>query len=156
MNSRCTNYRDPTVPEYCNIPGRLARDAKEHKPKIIAGDFNARVTEWVSRETNQTGRILLEIFASLSIALANVGNARLRRRSYLRKQLAGRWDVSEEYSHIDQQAIYIKVDKRPRTINSNLKIPERKRSHDEDLFLEVLRWNSEHTRTAVDKASQFS
>lgn len=42
-----------TTLEYCNMPDRLARDAKEHNPKIICRDYNAWAEKWESGETNE-------------------------------------------------------------------------------------------------------
>lgn len=60
---------------------RLVSDARGRSPVIIAGDFNAWAVDWGSVETNTRGRLLLEVFSSLDLALLNDGELFTFRRA---------------------------------------------------------------------------
>ncbi|KMQ89557.1 reverse transcriptase [Lasius niger] len=44
-----------TFDEFTDFLDRLVKDAKEHFPVAIAGDFNAWAVDWGSKETNPRG-----------------------------------------------------------------------------------------------------
>lgn len=64
--------------EYCNILNRLARDVKEHNPKIFGDDFNVWQAGWGSREIKGKNPSL-----HLHITLANAGIVNTFRRREL-------------------------------------------------------------------------
>lgn len=95
-------------------------DALGKGSTIIGGDFNAWSTEWGSRLTNLRGQAILESFAVLGLGVANRGNALTFRRSGIGSivdiTLAStnllrniKWNVSEEYSGSDHQAIIFRL-----------------------------------------------
>jgi len=58
----------------------LVGDACDHKPSVIAGDFNAWAQDWRSDVTKRSssdaiakGQLLLEAFVALGVALLNEG-----------------------------------------------------------------------------------
>ena len=52
---------------------RIVKDARNLSPVVIAGDFNAWVVEWGSKETKKSGPTLLETFSVLDLTLFNDG-----------------------------------------------------------------------------------
>ncbi|CAD7092260.1 unnamed protein product [Hermetia illucens] len=46
-----------TLPEFEEILDSVVHDLRGRSPKVIAGDFNAWVREWGSRETNARGAV---------------------------------------------------------------------------------------------------
>src|ERR1700710_921125 len=115
-------YAPPSLDlhEFQQLMAKIADDARTYKPNIIAGDFNAWAEEWGSRTTNARGEALLETFAGLDIVLANNGDTSTFRSSngssivdltFTSPALARgmRWDVSEEYTHSDHQAILLEI-----------------------------------------------
>lgn len=115
-------YISPNVPidEFSKVIDNLVRDAKEHSPMVIAGDFNAWAVDWGCHRTNERGRALLEAFTQLDVVLANKGNVHTFRRAgygsivdltFVTSSLASslEWNVSEHYTHSDHQAIIFSV-----------------------------------------------
>lgn len=106
---------------------KLVTDARNRRPLLIAGDFNAWATDWGSRETNERGKILLSAFISLDLVLLNVGETPTFCRgnassiidlTFVSESLVRgmSWKVSNEYTGSDHQAIYYEINKR--TLNS--------------------------------------
>lgn len=111
-------YISPNIglPEFKGIIENLVYDASRHNPIIIGGDFNASATDWGCQRTNNRGRVLLEAFAQLDLVLLNTGNVQTFRRhgygsivdiTYISNTLTRnvQWEVSEQYTHSDHQAI---------------------------------------------------
>lgn len=109
--------------------------------KIVAGDFNARATEWGMPQTNTRGRLLLEMAAKLNLVVLNTGASPTYRRpgwgnsipdvTLATEATAAKvedWKVTEEYRGSDHQ--YIAFDIRDQT--------RRKMPTDH-----ILRWNVE-------------
>lgn len=116
----CYAPPNDTVHDYKHMLGRLARDAEQHSPKVIAGDFNAWAVEWGSRKTNERGRILLESLSSNDLVLANNGGVNTFRArgkgsivdlTFLSSSLIRnlKWRVSEHYTHSDHQSIICSI-----------------------------------------------
>lgn len=99
----------------------LVRDARDHKPAIIAGDFNAWAEEWGSRSTNRRGEMLLEALAELDMVLCNEGNTPTWSRgplsSFIDVTFASRslmgdgfsWKVCDLYTNSDHSAILLET-----------------------------------------------
>lgn len=115
-------YVSPNVSllEFGRVIENLVHDANQHKPTIIAGDFNAAAVEWGCNSTNNRGRLLLEAFSLLDVVLLNRGNAQTFRRggfgsivdiTFISPSLASdvKWKVSEHYTHSDHQAILFSI-----------------------------------------------
>ena len=68
-------YAPPSLSteEFTDMLDRLAKDAKEHSPIVIAGDFNAWAVDWGSRKTNGRGTELLNMISCLDMVLLNTG-----------------------------------------------------------------------------------
>lgn len=94
-------------------------------PLIIAGDFNAKATEWGSTLTNRRGRMILDMAARLGLYVANSGTATTFRRpgctpttpdiTLVSDSLAGKlknWRVLEEYNGSDHQYISFEIGER--------------------------------------------
>jgi len=62
-----------SLPQAISAREDIAEDARENRPAVIAGDFNAWATEWGSPRTNARGKALLESFAALDLVLLNSG-----------------------------------------------------------------------------------
>ncbi|XP_071450680.1 uncharacterized protein [Hetaerina americana] len=58
---------------FADFLDRLTADAGGHSPVAIAGDFNSRAVDWVSKVTNPKGQAL-EAFTSLDVVLLNRGS----------------------------------------------------------------------------------
>ncbi|XP_044779814.1 uncharacterized protein LOC123327459 [Drosophila simulans] len=95
---------------------RLAADARGRTQVLIAGDFNAWSESWGSSTTNARGRMVLEAFATLDLALLNHGNRHTFRRAGLGSVVdltftsgssyrLARWRLSEDYTGSDHLAI---------------------------------------------------
>lgn len=89
---------------------------------IIAGDFNAKATEWGMPYTNSRGRKILNMMARLEQIVANVGNTPTFRRpncagtipditlvSEGMARTLTNWKVLEDYTGSDHQYILFKV-----------------------------------------------
>lgn len=109
-----------TIEEFQRTVDRIAMDARRFKPIIIAGDFNAWAEEWGSRLTNARGQSLLEALAGLDLVLVNVGDTQTFRGhgrgsvidiTFASPELSRNmsWEVSEDYSGSDHQAIHIDI-----------------------------------------------
>ncbi|XP_073979889.1 uncharacterized protein [Rhodnius prolixus] len=85
---------------------------------VIAGDFNARATEWGMPTTDARGRYILEMAARLGLSVANSGNTPTFRRpgqlgtvpditlvSDVLAQQVKNWRVLEDYTGSDHQYI---------------------------------------------------
>ena len=59
--------------EFADVIDGLVEDARERSPVVIAGDFNARATDWGSKWTNRRGSVLLDTMACLGVVLLNTG-----------------------------------------------------------------------------------
>lgn len=116
-----------TTEEFQTMLENLVADARGRAQIVIGGDFNAWAVEWGSRMTNARGRILLETFASLNIGIANTGEAYTYRKAgtgsiidvtFVSNSLLSKikWQVSEEFSNSDHQAIIIDIDEQKKTI----------------------------------------
>ncbi|XP_044779785.1 uncharacterized protein LOC123327435 [Drosophila simulans] len=95
---------------------RLAADARGRTQVLIAGDFNAWSESWGSSTTNARGRMVLEAFATLDLALLNHGNRHTFRRAGMGSVVdltftsgssyrLARWRLSEDYTGSDHLAI---------------------------------------------------
>lgn len=69
-------YAPPSLSlaEFMDFLHRLTKDAKQHFPVAIAGDFNSWAVDWGSKETNARGEALLEAMAALDVVLLNSGD----------------------------------------------------------------------------------
>ena len=116
-------YMPPSwcLDQFKTVLDGLVNDARDRKPVIIAGDFNAWATEWGSRHTSAKGVALLEAFNLLDITLCNVGDECTFRvgskgsiidltfvSESLVKSLA-QWRVSDIYTHSDHKAILFQI-----------------------------------------------
>lgn len=59
--------------EFTDLLDSLVKDAKEHFPSVIAGDFNAWAVEWGSKKTNERGNETLQAMSFLDMVLLNTG-----------------------------------------------------------------------------------
>jgi len=59
------------LPEFEAVLEEISEDARGKPQVVIAGAFNAWAEEWGSNSTNARGRAVLEVFASLDVALLN-------------------------------------------------------------------------------------
>lgn len=163
-------YAPPSLnlQEFQHLMTRIAADAMNHKPCIIAGDFNAWAEEWGSRRTNARGEALLEAFAGLDIVLANSGDTSTFRGSigssivdltFTSPVLARhmRWRVSEDYTHSDHQAIVFEIVRRKENTDSISHRRSQRRgwvakSMDVEVLVETLRNASAPEGTAEERA----
>lgn len=83
-----------TIDEFGTLLNDLVSDAADHKPAIIAGDFNAWAEEWGSRATNRRGVMLLEAFAVLDVVLCNEGNTPTFSRNFSRGEASSIVDLT--------------------------------------------------------------
>lgn len=101
----------------------IVREARNLRPVVIAGDFNAWAVEWGSAYTNQRGESLLDAFATLEVVLLNCGQidtfSRNGRSSkidltFISDTLAttSNWTVSDVYTHSDHRAIIFDIQER--------------------------------------------
>ncbi|KAH8362502.1 hypothetical protein KR084_010327, partial [Drosophila pseudotakahashii] len=56
-----------SLPQAIFVLEEIAEDAREDRPVVIAGDFNAWATDWGSPRTNARSKALLESFAALDL-----------------------------------------------------------------------------------------
>ena len=154
--------------EFQQLMSKIADDARRHRPNIIAGDFNAWAEDWGSRHTNARGEALLEAFAGLDIVLANNGDTSTFRGSngssivdltFTSPALARgmRWNVSEEYSHSDHQAILFEINgQREGTTSGNHRQSRRRgwvaKSLEPETLVEMIREASPPDGTAEEMA----
>lgn len=146
-----------SLEEFEELLDRLIDDARERRPLIIAGDFNAWATEWGSRVTNRRGVALLDSLDSLDVCLCNTGASPtfvMNGRSsvvdltFVCKSLARRivsWEVSAHYTHSDHQAIVYEVKEQcmlssPR---GRRKAVWNHRTFDRDSFIAMMEGNPE-------------
>ncbi|XP_070075724.1 uncharacterized protein [Drosophila takahashii] len=101
----------------------IAEDARENRPAVIAGDFNAWATDWGSPRTNPRGKALLESFAALDLVLLNSGTKPTFSRAgtssiidltFVSAGLASgsSWEVSDTYMGSDHAAIICTIKSR--------------------------------------------
>lgn len=115
-------YISPNIPinEFENIIDNLVRDASQHKPMIIGGDFNAWAVDWGSQRTNKRGEIILDAFSTLDVVLVNKGDTQTFRRfnygsvvdiTFVSPNLAKNieWKVSDHYTYSDHQAVVFTI-----------------------------------------------
>lgn len=163
-------YAPPSMDlyEFQRLMAKIADDARKYKPNIIAGDFNAWAEEWGSRLTNARGEALLETLAGLDIVLANTGDTSTFRGSngssivdltFSSPALARdmRWEVSEDYSHSDHQAILFEISKQKGgTTNGNHRQSKRRgwvaKSLEPETLVEMIRDASRPEGTAEEMA----
>lgn len=110
-----------TFDEFTDFLDRLVKDAKEHFPVAIAGDFNAWAVDWGSKETNPRGRALLEAMSCLDVVLLNSGikptYSRGEKNSIVDLTFVGgnlgrrnsSWKVTGVYNHSDYRLIFWEV-----------------------------------------------
>lgn len=114
-----------SIDEFRNIVDNLSFDIANQQKVLIAGDFNAWAVEWGCPRTNSRGRVLLEAFANLDIALLNEGNEHTFSRngfgSIIDIAFASsnvlssiKWGISDVYTHSDHNAILIDYLNSPR------------------------------------------
>ncbi|XP_044778840.1 uncharacterized protein LOC123327201 [Drosophila simulans] len=95
---------------------RLAADTRGRTQVLIAGDFNAWSESWGSSTINARGRMVLEAFATLDLALLNHGNRHTFRRAGLGSVVdltftsgssfrLTRWRLNEDYTGSDHLPI---------------------------------------------------
>lgn len=155
--------------EFEDLLGDLSGDARDRRPHIIAGDFNAWATEWGSRETNRRGEALLDFASSLDLVLLNNGTTPTFSRNgstsfiditFASESLSSRvrsWRVTDHYTHSDHQAIVFVIDylggRRSRELTKSAKWNAK--SFDSDLFCVVMQENLQLTGIAEHKSSQL-
>ncbi|CAB0040110.1 unnamed protein product [Trichogramma brassicae] len=108
--------------EFSALLTNIIEEARDKRPLIVAGDFNAWSTEWGCRVTRQRGTILLDALATLEAALLNTGDSptfagalgySVIDLTFASDTLALRitsWAVSELYMHSDHQAIVFEIE----------------------------------------------
>ena len=105
--------------EFTSALEELAEDARGRKV-IIAGDFNAWAMEWGSQSTNARGHTLLEIFATLDVALLNTGQEYTFSRAgygsviditFVSPSLFrdARWSLCDSYTGSDHSALLFTI-----------------------------------------------
>ncbi|CAB0027962.1 unnamed protein product [Trichogramma brassicae] len=115
--------------EFSALLANIIEEARDKRPLIVAGDFNAWSTEWGCRVTRWRATALLDAFAALeAVLLLNTGDMPTFRcplgysvidltlaSDTLAPQITS-WAVSELYTHSDHQAIVfeLKTDRPPR------------------------------------------
>lgn len=115
-------YMSPNIPlsDFEKLIDNLVMDVADHNPVVIGGDFNAWARDWGCRKTNERGKILLDALSRLDVVLANNGVTYTFRRAdagsvvdltFVSTSLARdiEWQVSEQYTHSDHQAIIFKI-----------------------------------------------
>ncbi|XP_070851501.1 uncharacterized protein [Drosophila suzukii] len=101
----------------------ITEDARENRPAVISGDFNAWATEWDSPRTTARGKVLLESFAALDLVLLNSGTKPTFSRAgtssiidltFVNAGLASgsSWEVSDTYTGSDHAAIICTINSR--------------------------------------------
>ncbi|XP_053968474.1 uncharacterized protein LOC128869901 [Anastrepha ludens] len=111
-----------TLLEATGILENLAQDVKEHRPVIVAGDFNAWAVNWGCPRTSPRGQALLEAFAMLDIALMNTGSQQTYQKAgtgsiidltFVSSSLVRdtKWFVSQHYTRSDHLAIICEIRK---------------------------------------------
>lgn len=134
---------------------KIVKEARDIHSSIIADDFTAWSEEWESRLTNCRGRTLMEDFSPLDVILANRGNTSTFRRgnqssvidiTFASRQFVSEinWQVRENYTHSDHQALTYEIHPRVNTNNTRRGSHYMHRtswvtkSFNEDLFCELL------------------
>lgn len=166
----CYARPSASIDQYERMLDRLVRDASQHNPKIVAGDFNAWAVEWGSRITNRRGRILLEAIAGCDLVLANKGNkptfmargfSSVVDITFMNASLVRdvEWAVAGYYTHSDHQAIIFSTSGRSMANTSASRHkPEyvgwASKKLDKAAFIQEFTQNTELSGTALDKAHQ--
>ncbi|XP_070854648.1 uncharacterized protein [Drosophila suzukii] len=112
-----------SLPQAITALEEIAEDARENRPDVIAGDFNACAPEWGSPRTNAMGKALLESFAALDLVLLNSGTKPTFSRAgtssiidltFVNAGLASgsSWEVSDTYTGSDHAAIICTISSR--------------------------------------------
>ncbi|XP_058802166.1 uncharacterized protein LOC131670519 [Phymastichus coffea] len=120
---------------------------------VVAGDFNARATEWGMGRTETRGRLLLGMAARLDLAVANRG----QRSTYIRpgygesipdvtivseklQQRVEGWQVIDDYNASDHRYITFEVKDRPEQGHRATPRPPKRslKNLDRDRFSELL------------------
>ncbi|CAB0035445.1 unnamed protein product [Trichogramma brassicae] len=107
--------------EFSALLANIIEEARDKRPLIVAGDFNAWSTEWGCRVTRRRATALLDAFAALEAVLLNTGDMPTFRcplgysvidltfaSDTLAPQITS-WAVSELYTHSDHQAIVFEL-----------------------------------------------
>ncbi|CAB0028826.1 unnamed protein product [Trichogramma brassicae] len=107
--------------EFSALLANIIEEARDKRPLIVAGDFNAWSTEWGCRVTRRWATALLDAFAALEAVLLNTGDMptftgplgySVIDLTFASDTLAPQitsWAVSELYTHSDHQAIVFKI-----------------------------------------------
>ncbi|CAB0041846.1 unnamed protein product [Trichogramma brassicae] len=107
--------------EFSAFLANIIEEARDKRPLIVAGDFNAWSTEWGCRVTRRRATALLDAFAALEAVLLNTGDMptftgplgySVINLTFASETLAPQitsWAVSELYTHSDHQAIVFKI-----------------------------------------------
>ncbi|CAB0038264.1 unnamed protein product, partial [Trichogramma brassicae] len=129
VSARCTGPDRSTNCFRCGKTGHRIKDcssspvceARDKRPLIVAGDFNAWSTEWGCRVTRRRATALLDAFAALEAVLLNTGDMptftgplgySVIDLTFASDTLAPQitsWAVSELYTHSDHQAIVFEI-----------------------------------------------
>lgn len=165
-------YAPPRWPHsyYEDMVDNLVEDAKNNKPVVIAGDFNAWAVDWGSRCTNQRGQTLLEAFSQLDVTLGNVGYATTFRRqggtsiidiTFTSHQFAANldWHVSEEFTQSDHQAVFYTLNQnrimRSRPLHRERATGWVTKDFEEELFCVAFQDTIIRSGTASEKATNL-
>lgn len=159
-----------SIEQFQQLLDRLVQDARNKKPAIIAGDFNAWAIEWGSSRTNKRGRVLLEAFTLLDLVLLNQGDTPTFKKGNAESFIdltfvsnclvrqVDKWSVSDHYTNSDHQAIIMELggpNKKFCTNSSSTRIEWKTREYDKELFLMMFD-NIQLTGSADDKAAQMT
>ncbi|KAL7726027.1 hypothetical protein ACLKA6_005774 [Drosophila palustris] len=132
MESYCKRQLDETYrPGHTAvIIDELVEDAMDHKPTVIAGDFNAWAQEWGSDTSKRSssdavgkGDALLEAFAALDVVLLNHGTVNTFNRggfgsvidlTFVTSSLshAATWHMCNHYTASDHEALVFSLGNR--------------------------------------------
>ncbi|KAM8702187.1 hypothetical protein ACLKA7_000745 [Drosophila subpalustris] len=153
-------YYPPTLNRYSFAAAidELVEDAIDHKPAVIAGDFNAWAQEWgsdISKRSSSDaigkGDALLEAFAALDVVLLNHGTANTFNRggagsvidlTFVTSSLShsATWRMCNHYTASDHEALVFSLGNRGgRSLNPTARRPAyRADTLQVPLFLEAM------------------
>ncbi|KAI8118185.1 Retrovirus-related Pol polyprotein from type-1 retrotransposable element R1 [Lucilia cuprina] len=152
----CYARPSATNDEYKQMLDNLIKDAMNHNPKIIAGDFNAREVELQTQEAvsyskrgNKPTFMARGLCSIIDLTFMSTPLAR-----------HVEWSVSDRYTHSDHMAIIFSLnndDRKRRNRNNNCKYVGWASKHlDKEVFAMVFSEETEIHGTAVDKANQIT